>query len=84
MPFYVYILYSQSADRYYVGESENVNERLSSHLKGISKYTSVANDWKIVHVETFESRLLAIKREREIKKKKSRKYIEWLLSNSIR
>jgi predicted GIY-YIG superfamily endonuclease len=52
---------------------------LKSHLAGISGYTSVAKDWKMVYTEIFETRIEAIKRENQIKKKKSRKYIEWLI-----
>lgn len=81
MSFYVYILYSKKIDKYYVGQSDNVDERLKSHLSGISGYTSVSDDWEIVYKEIFDTRIEAIKRENEIKKKKSRKYIEWLIVN---
>ena len=74
--FYVYILYSKSLDRYYVGHSEDLNKRLASHLAGISPYTSVAKDWQLVFKEELNSRSEAIRRENEIKRKKSRKYIE--------
>ena len=79
--YYVYILYSKQVDRYYVGQTEDVGKRIQSHLSGISKYTSIANDWIEVHSEVFETRKEAIKRENEIKGKKSRKYIEWLVQN---
>ena len=68
MPFSVYIIFSKKANRYYVGETEDVNARLQSHLAGISKYTSIANDWTVVHTEPFDSRGDAIRREREIKR----------------
>jgi predicted GIY-YIG superfamily endonuclease len=53
-----------------------------NHNSGISKFTSRANDWVLKYVEVFETRALAAKREREIKSKKSRKYIEWLVEKS--
>ena len=80
MPFFVYIIFSKKANRYYVGETEDVNARIQSHLAGISKYTSIANDWTVVHTESFDSRSDAIRREREIKRMKSRKYIESILN----
>jgi putative endonuclease len=80
MPYSVYILYSRIADKYYVGESEDVNARLQSHLSGISKFTSIADDWKLVYIEQYETRTEAVRRERNIKRKKSRKYIEWLIN----
>ena len=37
------------------------------------------NDWCVVYDEVFNNRSDAMKREKEIKDKKSRKYIEWLI-----
>ena len=79
--FYIYIIYSKDVDKYYVGQTDNIEERLVSHRSGISKYTSIANDWILVHAESFETRNEAIRRENEIKKKKSRKYIDRLILN---
>ncbi len=79
--YFIYIIYSKEADKYYVGQTENIEDRLISHRSGISKYTSIADDWLLAYSETFETRKEAISREIEIKKKKSRKYIEWLISN---
>jgi putative endonuclease len=79
--FYVYILYSAKKDRYYVGQTGDLDERLLSHAAGISPCTSSADDWTLVHSEAFPSRTEAIRREREIKKKKSRKYIQSLIQN---
>lgn len=72
--FYIYILYSKIVDKYYVGQTENQDERIISHSSGISKYTSISTDWILVYTELFETRSQAIIRENEIKKKKSRKY----------
>jgi len=77
--YFVYIIYSLKSDRYYVGQSIDVESRLSSHNNGISKYTSVADDWEIVYTEAYPSRSEAIGRERQIKRMKSRKYIESLI-----
>ncbi|HTF05557.1 MAG TPA: GIY-YIG nuclease family protein [Bacteroidia bacterium] len=80
MPFYVYILYSKSKDKYYTGQTQNLSERLTFHESGMSPYTSSAQDWMLVYSEEFSTRSEAIKRENEIKRKKSRKYIEWMIS----
>ncbi|WP_443936454.1 GIY-YIG nuclease family protein [Pedobacter sp. MW01-1-1] len=78
--FNVYILYSKKLNRYYVGYTEDLEKRLEQHNTGFSKYTSKAEDWEVCYSESFISRALAHKRELEIKAKKSRKYIEWLIS----
>ncbi|HXP50498.1 MAG TPA: GIY-YIG nuclease family protein [Bacteroidia bacterium] len=79
MFFYLYILYSQSIDKYYVGQTENVEKRLSEHI--IRKNLG-ASDWQLKYKEQFPSRSEAVKRESEIKRKKSRRYIEELLKGS--
>jgi putative endonuclease len=73
--FYIYILYSKKANKYYIGQTENVEDRLVSHNSGIPTFTSIAKDWILVYTELFEARNEAIRRENEIKKR-SRKYIE--------
>jgi len=80
--FTVYILYSSKLNRYYVGYTENITQRIQQHNSGISTFTSAANDWHLKYSETFNSRNDAHKRELEIKKKKSRKYLEWLIEKN--
>jgi putative endonuclease len=79
--FQVYILYSEQLDRYYIGQTENLGERLRSHRSGISRFTSIAKDWIVVYTEDFVTREEAIKREYKIKRMKSRKYIEMLIQS---
>ena len=82
MPFTVYILYSKTIDQFYIGHTENLNDRLFRHNNSVSKATKKAKDWILVYQEYFDTRGEAYKKEMEIKKKKSRKYIEQLLVNS--
>lgn len=80
--YHIYILYSVSANKYYVGHTDNIERRLFEHNNGMTRFTSnMASDWKIMYTETFESRALAAKREREIKARKSRVYIQSLIAN---
>ncbi|WP_140485605.1 GIY-YIG nuclease family protein [Flavobacterium sp. GSA192] len=82
--FYIYILYSETLDKYYVGPCQDIQARLQDHLNSRSKYTKQTKDWVLKYSENFQSRAEAVRRELEIKKKKSRKHIEYLiLSNSI-
>ena len=80
MPFLVYILYSSPLDEYYVGHSGDIDDRVFRHTNSGSRSTKKATDWKLMYTEVFQSKAAAYQREREIKKKKSRKYIEWLIS----
>jgi putative endonuclease len=77
----VYILYSKITDKYYIGYSENVELRLIKHNLGATPSTRPGRPWFVVYKEVCKDKTTAIIREREIKSKKSRKYIEWLLSS---
>jgi len=84
MVYYVYIIYSSIRDKFYIGQTDNIETRIESHNSGNSPYTSSASDWRLVYHEKYGSRIESRKRENEIKSKKSRKYIEWLVSASSR
>ena len=77
MTYYIYILYSNSIDRFYVGYSSNPWLRLEQHLSNSTdKYTGKAKDWTLKAVfEVSKSAGDAMKIERFIKKQKSRKLI---------
>jgi putative endonuclease len=78
--FYTYILYSAKYDRFYVGQCEDVVQRLQRHNnKGVPS-TKPYVPWQLVYYEEYSSRAEASNREREIKNKKSRKYIEFLVN----
>ena len=80
MYFSVYIIYSLKLDKYYICYTIDLVKRLQEHNAGISSFTAKATDWVLKYQEEYSSREEAMKREREIKGKKSRKYIEWLVN----
>ena len=80
--YHLYIIYSKKLDRFYTGHTQNLESRLINHNDGHSRYTSKAKDWKVVYSEDFDTRKAVIIRELEIKKKKSRPYIEYLVSTT--
>ncbi|MBP6758140.1 MAG: GIY-YIG nuclease family protein [Flavobacterium sp.] len=79
--FYTYIIYSKTLDKYYVGSCQDIQKRLKDHLNSKSKYTKTAKDWELKYFETYFSRSEAYQREMQIKKMKSRIYIENLIRN---
>ncbi len=79
--YFVYILFSSKTKKYYIGSTDNLEGRLKHHNAGLTPSTkSGAPFWEIKYIETLDDRTSALKRELEIKNKKSRKYIEWLIS----
>jgi len=82
MVYYTYILYSITRDRYYIGSCSDLKLRLERHNAGNSRSTKSGIPWKVVYLETFNSKSEALKREYYIKRMKSRKYIESLINKS--
>ena len=76
----VYILYSYSIDRYYVGYTNDLERRLSEHNRKKSKYTDAGIPWTLVYYEEYASKKEAMNREKFIKNKKSKQYITDLVS----
>ena len=80
--FIVYIIYSSSLNKYYVGYTgDSIEQRIRRHNSSVKKgFTSFASDWELKYVETFENKKSAMEREKVIKSKKSRIYIEHLIA----
>lgn len=64
---YVYIIKSQAISRYYIGSTENIENRLSRHNSGKNKSTKNGIPWSLVYSEEFKTRQEAYKREFQIK-----------------
>ena len=78
--YFVYILYSEKRDRFYIGFTSDINSRLLKHNSGSTTSTKSGIPWELVYSEEYVTKTEALKREKAIKKKKSRKYIEYLIS----
>jgi len=77
-----YILYSTVLDRYYIGcTGDDLVERLRRHNTNHKGFTGGIGDWRVVYTELFQTKEDAYKREREVKKWKSRKMIEKLIGS---
>ena len=78
--YYVYILYSEYLDLYYIGSAQNPEKRLIKHLSNHDGFTAKAKDWKICLSECFPDKTEALKREKQLKRWKNRSRIEQLIS----
>jgi putative endonuclease len=81
---FLYILYSKKVNKYYVGETDNIELRLLKHnnYSYDDSFTKIADDWKIVFVFECISRNQAFLLEKFIKKMKSRIFIQKIIANS--
>ena len=82
--YYIYILYSVTADRYYVGHTDNVERRLNEHnASDRLTFTAKHRPWKLYAV--FECSIVrneALKMERFIKRQKSRRLIQRMIDGN--
>jgi len=81
MTFSVYILESLKNGSYYVGSTNNLEDRLKRHNEGRVAYTKPKRPWKIVYSEEHPDRSSAAKKEYEIKKHKRIEFIETLINH---
>ena len=79
--YFVYILYSLRADRYYIGQTDNLDNRLQRHNSGLVRSTKAYLPWELKYSEVYATRSEAVQREREVKAQKSRRYIEDLVAS---
>ena len=82
MMYLVYILSSEKTNKFYIGSTADINDRLQRHNTGRSKATKHGIPWKLVYAEEFNSRSDAMKREYELKSWKSHKRVAQLVSTS--
>jgi putative endonuclease len=65
--FYVYILYSRKIKQVYVGQTNNLDKRLKEHFDGKNFSTKNKLPLSLIHVEIYQTRSDAMKREKFFK-----------------
>ncbi|MBI2263174.1 GIY-YIG nuclease family protein [Candidatus Berkelbacteria bacterium] len=78
--FYLYILKSKKDDKFYIGITNDLNDRISRHNSGKVTATRFRRPLNMVYYEKYQSYNEVIKRERYLKSLKSHKYINWLIN----
>jgi putative endonuclease len=81
--YFVYILQSLSTKRFYVGQCDHLIERFHEHQTGRTVSTRNRGTWWMPYYEVYPTRAEAMKREREIKAKKSAQSIRRLIQHSF-
>jgi putative endonuclease len=78
--FTVYILKSKVDNGYYIGYTSNLERRMVYHVNGYSRTTKYRLPVELVYTEEIKNKTEALMRERQLKKYKSKKYIDFLIS----
>ena len=76
MKYFVYILYSTSIDKYYIGHTNDIERRIYEHNLGKEKFTRKGVPWEIKFFRSYDTNIEATREELRLKKCKNRKYLE--------
>lgn len=79
--FCVYVIYNKDAEKYYIGQTEDIERRLNQHNNHTFKtYTSrFPGEWELIHQESVATRSEALKREKGLKSGRGREYIKTII-----
>jgi len=78
MEYFVYILYSDSLKRFYIGQTNDVRQRFKRHNSGTEKYTSKGVPWELVWFTSKESRSDAMILEKKLKNLKQLRLLRFM------
>jgi len=74
--FYTYILLSEVDGTHYYGHTSDLIERLKTHNLGKVRYTKGRRPWKIIYIESFDTKSEACKRELFFKSIEGYRYLK--------
>ena len=77
----VYIIYSPTADRYFVGQTKDLKITLWQHNAKTNPATADGKPWEVKFTQQFATRNEALSLEMKLKKK-DRAYFEEFISNA--
>lgn len=80
--YFVYILESFKDSRFYIGQTNNLRDRLERHNAGYVKATAHRRPLKLIYQEIYNSRSEALRREKYLKNLKNHAYMQSMISNS--
>ena len=74
--FTVYVLHSGHFSKIYIGYTSDLENRFLSHNELAKKgWTVKYRPWTILYTESFNTKIEAMKREKELKSAKGREFI---------
>ena len=79
----VYVLYSLKDNKFYIGYTTNLHERLTSHIQGNSLATEFRRPFTLLFCEYFLSKHDATRREKYFKTTPGKKALRIILKESL-
>ena len=84
MLYTVYVLFSISHQKIYIGYTSNLIERFKSHNElSIKGWTRSFRPWLVIYNEFYQTKNEAIKREKKLKSGKGREWIWSRIQNQF-
>jgi putative endonuclease len=78
----VYIIYSESIDRFYIGSTSSLADRIYKHNNIHHGFTAAGKPWKLMYSESFHSKAEALIREKQLKSWKNKSRLQALIKKS--
>ncbi|MBI4094717.1 MAG: GIY-YIG nuclease family protein [Candidatus Liptonbacteria bacterium] len=79
--WYVYVLQSLKDDKFYVGSTSNLTERLWRHNAGRNLSTKHRRPFELIYSETYDNKKDAVRREFQIKRYRGGEALKKLIGN---
>ena len=73
---FVYVLFSKTRSRYYVGQTTDIDKRLKRHNGGLVPSTKGGIPWELVLQIPVADRSAAVHLEKRIKKRGAKRFID--------
>ena len=84
MPFWAYVLQSESTGQIYIGQTNHLHARLQEHnapdFRGTLHTKRRPGPWRLVYSEECATRSDAMRREKQLKTGSGRRFIRQLLA----
>ena len=65
--YYVYLIYSERNDMYYLGQTNNLEDRIKRHNQNRCRFTKNRGLWNLIGYKMCKSRSEAVLLERRLK-----------------
>ena len=75
MDYVVYILWSVSIQKFYIGQTQDLENRLREHNAGEGRFTRLGRPWVLVYQQACGSRTEAIMLEKRIKARGAKRFL---------
>ena len=73
--YFVYVLLSKKDGKFYIGQTQDLTQRIRRHILGYVKSTKNRRPFELVYQEQFETRSEAMKKEKYLKSGAGHEYL---------